>query len=85
MTEHRLLVMADAAGKILAAYVPVRQDPNAPTHVTFVGSQDQVVREVEAPAELRQAGLNAEVLLKYHLKVRGEIGELVLVSDMDHN
>ena len=85
MTDYRFLVLADSSGKILAAYVPERQEPNAPTHVALVGSSDQVVREVEAPEELRQAGLSAEVLLKYRLKVLREGGELVLISHTDRN
>jgi hypothetical protein len=83
MKEHRSLVMADASGKILAAYASEKQEPNAPTHVTLVGSQDQVVREVEVPEELRQAGLSAELLRKYRLKVLGDGAELVAVSDTD--
>jgi hypothetical protein len=83
--EHRLLVLADSSGRILAAYIPEKQERDALPHVALLAGHRQVVREVEIPEALRRDGFSGNSLSRYRLSVKADKGEIVPVDDRDRS
>jgi hypothetical protein len=76
MQPTKLLILADDAGKILAAYVSGLREGNVP-HVSIVPQAGQVVREVQVPEELARLDFGPDTFSKYRLRVTGAEAALV--------